>query len=28
MAAAHGGALTPVPTLRRFGFAVMEAVRR
>ena len=27
MAAAHGGALTPVPTLRKFGFAVMEAVR-
>ncbi|QLI65328.1 Transcription factor 1 [Metarhizium brunneum] len=27
MAAAHGGSLTPVPTLRKFGFAVMEAVR-
>ncbi|TWU76814.1 hypothetical protein ED733_005703 [Metarhizium rileyi] len=27
MAAAHGGALTPVSTLRKFGFAVMEAVR-
>lgn len=27
MAAAHGGAMTPIPTLRRFGMAVMEAVQ-
>ncbi|PHH69008.1 hypothetical protein CDD82_130 [Ophiocordyceps australis] len=27
MAAAMGGALTPMPTLRKFGFAVQEAVR-
>ena len=27
MAAAMGGGLTPVPTLRKFGFALQEAVR-
>ncbi|KAG5952381.1 hypothetical protein E4U53_000998 [Claviceps sorghi] len=27
MAAAHGGVMIPIPTLRRFGMAVMEAVR-
>ncbi|KAK2592892.1 hypothetical protein QQS21_009424 [Conoideocrella luteorostrata] len=27
MAAAHGGAMIPIPTLRKFGMAVMEAVR-